>query len=93
MGTDQNLFLHNKKTSSFILTILVTMALVVSCKSVIERQQDVRPRILRDVPAQNLAFRLEPDISPPSDLKSDDPGDKFAAVKTTSILRNARTML
>jgi len=81
MGTDQNLFLHNKKTSSFILTILVTMALVVSCKSVIERQQDVRPRILRDVPAQNLAFRLEPDISPPSDLKSDDPGDKFAAVQ------------
>jgi hypothetical protein len=81
MGTDQNLLLRNRTTtSSFILTILITLTLVLSCKSVIERQQDVRPRILRDVPAQNLAFRLEPDISAPADLKDDD-SDKFAAVQ------------
>jgi hypothetical protein len=48
---------------------------------VIDRQSDVRPRILRDVPAQNLAFRLDPDVSLPSDLKLDDTGDKFAAVQ------------
>jgi hypothetical protein len=80
MGTDLYLLFRNRKTtSSSTLTILTLLALVVSCKSIIERQ-DVRPRILRDVPAQNLAYRLQPDVSPPSDLKSDDP-DKFAAVQ------------
>jgi hypothetical protein len=82
MGTDLYLLLRNRKTtSSSILTILTLLALVVSCKSVIDRQQDVRPRILRDVPAQNLAFRLEPDVSPPAEIKTDDSTDKFAAVQ------------
>lgn len=82
MGTVHHLLRRKRKTtSSFILTILTLLTLVVSCRSVIDRQQDVRPRILRDVPAQNLAFRLEPDISPPSDLKLDDSSDKFAAVQ------------
>lgn len=81
MGTDLYLLFHNRKTTtSFILTILAVLAFVVSCKSVIDRQ-DVRPRILRDVPAQNLAYRFEPDISPPSDLNLDDSTDKFAAVQ------------
>jgi len=35
---------------------------------------------LRDVPARNLAFRLEPDVTPPQ-LK-DDTGDKVQAVQT-----------
>lgn len=41
----------------------------------IERQ-DVRPRILRDVPARNLAFRLSPDVSPPTSLSTEDLTDK-----------------
>jgi hypothetical protein len=47
------------------------------CKSVIERQ-DVRPKVLRDVPARNLAYRLSPDVESPSD--TDDPADKNGAV-------------
>ena len=47
------------------LTILVSLIVAASCKSVIERQ-DVRPRVLRDVPARNLAYRLSPDVSPPN---------------------------
>jgi hypothetical protein len=47
------------------------------CKSVIERQ-DVRPKVLRDVPARNLAYRLSPDVDSPSD--TDDPADKNGAV-------------
>ena len=79
MGTD--LFLHSrKKTSSLILTILSIIALAVGCKSVID-QQDVRPRILRDVPARNLAYRLNPDVSPPSHSQVDDTVDKFPAVQ------------
>jgi len=82
MGTDLYLLLRNRKTtSSSILTILTLLALVVSCKSVIDRQQDVRPRILRDVPSQNLAYKLDPDVSPPSNLKLEDSTDKFAAVQ------------
>jgi len=82
MGTDHNLLLRNRKTtSSLILTILSALLLVVSCKNVIDRQADVRPRILRDVPAQNLAYRFEPDISLPVDFSKDESVDKFAAVQ------------
>jgi hypothetical protein len=45
------------------------------CKSVIERQ-DVRPRVLRDVPARNLAYRLTPDVNAPASAKPDDATDK-----------------
>jgi hypothetical protein len=82
MGTGQYLLLRNRKTtSSLTLTILTALVLVIGCKSVIDRQSDVRPRILRDVPAQNLAYRLDADVSLPSDVKLDDTTDKFAAVQ------------
>jgi hypothetical protein len=82
MGADRSFLFDNirKTTSSLTLTILTAVALALSCKTVVDHQ-DVRPRILRDVPAQNLAYRLQPDVSPPSDLKLDDPADKFAAVQ------------
>jgi hypothetical protein len=60
------------------LTILFYVIIAAGCKSVIERQ-DVRPRVLRDVPARNLAYRLSPDVSPPGS-NFDDANDKFAAV-------------
>jgi len=79
MGPDQySLFCRKKATTSIALTILTALALATGCKSVIERQ-DVRPRVLRDVPARNLAFRLEADVTPPS-LK-DDNGDKVQGVQ------------
>jgi hypothetical protein len=63
------------------LTILLAVVLTVGCQSVIQRQ-DVRPRVLRDVPAQNLAYRFDPDVSPPSQIKLDDNVDKQLAVQT-----------
>ena len=67
-------------TTSCALTILLALLFATSCKSVIDRQ-DVRPKILRDVPARNLAYRLAPDVSaPPTDL--DDPLEKFGPVAT-----------
>ena len=62
-----------------ILPLLITLIVAAGCKSVIERQ-DVRPRILRDVPARNLAFRLSPDVSPPSSLNIEDLTDKNANI-------------
>ena len=61
----------------FVLCFLCLFVAVVSCRSVIDRQ-DVRPRVLRDVPARNLAYRLTPDVSPPSTEIED--FDKFPAV-------------
>jgi hypothetical protein len=58
--------------------ILLSLIMAVGCKTVIERQ-DVRPRVLRDVPARNLAYRLSPDVSPPN-TNLDDQEDKFASV-------------
>jgi len=50
---------------------------VAGCRSVIDHQ-DVRPRVLRDVPARNLAYRFSPDVTPPASDVED--SDKFAAV-------------
>jgi hypothetical protein len=65
-------------TISSVITILLSLFFVTSCKSVIERQ-DVRPKVLRDVPARNLAYRLSPDVTPPSS-SLDDTADKHGAV-------------
>src|SRR4030095_3005783 len=49
------------------------------CKSVIERQ-DVRPRVLRDVPARVLAYKLEPDVNAPAQ-DIEDPGEKLESIQ------------
>ena len=69
--------IRNWKLELRIVTILFTLIFVAGCKSVVDRQ-DVRPRVLRDVPARNLAYRLTPDVSPPSS-NFDEP-DKFGPV-------------
>ena len=79
-------------TISSVLTILLTLFFASGCKTVIERQ-DVRPKVLRDVPARNLAYRLSPDVNaPPSD--SDDALEKFGPVATDfSIKRKDEALL
>lgn len=62
-------------TTATIFPILFTLVFAAGCKSVIERQ-DVRPRVLRDVPARNLAYRLSPDMPLPSNLNPDEQPDK-----------------
>jgi hypothetical protein len=67
-------------TTTSILSLLFTLVFAAGCKSVIERQ-DVRPRVLRDVPAQNLAYRLTPDVAQPAELNQEqinDPGTNVA---------------
>src|SRR4026207_1363703 len=60
-----------------VIAILLGVGFASGCKSVIERQ-DVRPKVLRDVPARNLAYRLSPDVNSPSD--AEDQADKNGAV-------------
>ena len=65
-------------TISPAITILLALFVATGCKTVIDRQ-DVRPKVLRDVPARNLAYRLSPDITPPAS-EVEDPADKFPVV-------------
>ncbi|HEY0367534.1 MAG TPA: hypothetical protein VGC73_13775, partial [Pyrinomonadaceae bacterium] len=59
------------------VTFLCAFVFAAGCKSVIDRQ-NVVPRVLRDVPARNLAYRLSADVTPPSSEIED--LDKVAAV-------------
>jgi hypothetical protein len=63
-----------RTTTPSILPILLGLVFATGCKSVIDRQ-DVRPRVLRDVPARNLAYRLAPDVSAPGN-KAEESTDK-----------------
>src|SRR5689334_9732996 len=64
-------------TQMAICIFLSVLIFATGCKNVVDRQ-NVTPRVLRDVPARNLAYRLAPDVSPPSSDVEDQ--DKFAAV-------------
>jgi len=44
-------------------------------------RRDVRPLVLRDVPAQRLAYRFEADVKVPDDIKNDDVVDKIEAIQ------------
>ena len=71
----------DKKTSSLIITILATLiSSVASCTSITQRQ-DVRPLVLRDVPAQRLAYRFEPDVAAPAEVKTEDADDRIEAIQ------------
>lgn len=67
-------------TSIFIFTTLVLLA-AAGCQTIMDRR-DVRPLVLRDVPAQRLAFRFEPDIGMPEEIKLDESDEKLAAIQT-----------
>ena len=68
-------------TTSSALTILLTLFCATGCKTVIDRQ-DVRPKVLRDVPARNLAYRLAPDVAAPPVESQEDLLEKFGPVAT-----------
>jgi hypothetical protein len=71
----------DKKTSLLVITILATLISdVASCTSITQRQ-DVRPLVLRDVPAQRLAYRFEPDVAVPAEARNDETDDKIEAIQ------------
>ena len=71
----------DNKTSSLIITFLATLISVgAACSSIIQRQ-DVRPLVLRDVPAQRLAYRFDADVAIPPSVTSQDADDKIEAIQ------------
>jgi len=83
----------DKKTSLLIITILATLISgVASCTSITQRQ-DVRPLVLRDVPAQRLAYRFEPDVAAPAEVKTEDADDKIEAIQIDFNMRRQNDAL
>ncbi len=70
---------HNRNLLSILLLALLLVS--PSCQTVLDPQRDVRPLVLRDVPAQRLAYRLEPDVNLPEEIKTDEANDKIEAIQ------------
>src|SRR5688572_16836677 len=63
------------RLTAFILSAVLCLSMLVllsGCRSESE-SQSVRPRQLRDVPAQKLAFTFAPDVDPPQNVTADEP--------------------
>jgi hypothetical protein len=72
----------DRKTTPLIITILaILLTGVASCKSITNFRQDVRPLVMRDVPAQRLAYRFEADVALPSEINTEDENDKIEAIQ------------
>ena len=71
----------DKKTPPLIFIILTALISGSASCTAITQRQDVRPLVLRDVPAQNLAYRFEPDVAMPPDVAAEDADDKIEAVQ------------
>jgi hypothetical protein len=62
--------------------LLITLGIGTGCRTIIGDRQSVRPRSLRDVPAQRLAYRFVPDTSqPPGAATNTDPNVRLASVQ------------
>jgi hypothetical protein len=80
------------KTINLVLTILVSLAAATSgCKSPLGRQE-VRPLVLRDVPAHRLAYRFEPDVKTPPGIK-DNASEKLDAIQLDFNIRRTNDAL
>ncbi len=69
------------KKSSWIAMLIAVIGLVSSCSTILDKQRDVRPLVLRDVPAARLAYRFEPDVALPDELVKEDTNDKIEAIQ------------
>ena len=70
-----------KQTQSLLIAALLTLATgSLSCESITQRR-DVRPLVLRDVPSQRLAYRFQPDVVLPPEVRIEDADDKIEAIQ------------
>ena len=72
--------MHRSRRRKLIAVLLAAFACA-ACSSITRRREDVRPLVLRDVPAQRLAYRFEPDTGVPDEIKTEDADDKIEAIQ------------
>ena len=70
-----------KTTSAKLIALLILIAGAASCSSITLGPDDVRPRVLRDVPSQRLAYRFQPDVQLPEEIKNEAADDKIEAIQ------------
>jgi hypothetical protein len=76
-------FFESKDKKTLFLTITVLASLIASaasCTSITQRQS-VRPLVLRDVPAQRLAYRFEADVVVPPEVNTENADDRIEAIQ------------
>ena len=77
----------NNTTSLLTVTILMSLiAAVAGCEAITERQ-NVRPLVLRDVPAERLAYRFEADTGIPAEVQTQESSEKLAPIQADFISR------
>ncbi len=86
--------LRTASQSSLIGTVLVllTLAFMSGCRTDGEAQR-VRPRQLRDVPAQRLAFTFSADVAAPANVTADEPKQNQAIQQDFDERRNQETLV
>ena len=52
---------------TLLAAVIAGLASCSSCSSILDKQREARPLVLRDVPAQRLAYRFEPDVAAPEE--------------------------
>ncbi len=73
---------RSNATSSFTVTILLSLvAALAGCREISDRQ-DVRPLVLRDVPAQRLAYRFEADTGIPAEVLKEELTEKLETIQS-----------
>jgi len=68
-------------TRAYLVALLILIAGIASCTSITLGPDDVRPRVLRDVPAQRLAYRFQPDVPLPEEIRNEQADDKIEAIQ------------
>src|SRR5256885_9903152 len=77
-----------------LMALLVfACAVVAGCRHDNENAEGVRPRFLRDVPAQRLAFTFEADAGAPQNLANENPNDLLPSVQRDFEQRRAEDAL
>ena len=76
---------QTKRTSLLVITLLAVVIsgvlLCSSCSSILDKQREARPLVLRDVPAQRLSYRFEPDVPLPTDIATEEANDKIETIQ------------
>jgi hypothetical protein len=76
---------QQKRRPSLAITLLATVIAGVvscsSCSSILDKQREARPLVMRDVPAQRLAYRFEPDVASPADIATEEANEKIEAIQ------------
>lgn len=73
--------LYRDKKTFLLLPLVLNLLAAAACTSIINRHDDVRPRVLRDVPAQRLAYKFEADVPQPAEVNNEDAPDKIEAIQ------------